>query len=1152
MIRLFVTCACLFGLASLCHGSAAGAVERDVVQINKGWKMTPLQTSGARPPASVFRYGTPLGTDGEPLPWEPVRLPTVHGFYDNAPASAFPIDKHANYWYGAVKKNVYNWAWYEYVLDDPKLEAGSRLLLKFMAVAWESRVWVNGALATQHKGSFTGFEVDITPYLKADGQNVIRVLAIADFGEYPMQRVYGKMFSASANMGGIIGGVELVRVPAVYVKRSLVNVQYEAERLYVEDWIENTTGEPQTVELEHRVVDAEGKVFGRTQRTRVLLEPGLNRRSAVIALHNPPQWSPQEPNLLTVCTEIYRSGRLTESHDARFGFRDFSIRDDDFFLNGERIRLYLGNILTYGQFDLGRPADVQRLRRWLRRQKALNVNTIRYHMAGIDSDRFMAICDEEGMLVINEWPWFHRVEWSVPEGPARENFFRNNDAEMAEWLYRDFNNPSNIIWSLANEVWTVGEIPLLSHTYGAMDALDASERPKITSSGFHSVIRNHTLASDVMDFHNYSTHSDYPWGLMHESLERDYKLLAELYPQGHGPVIISEALNVPRLPRRELPEITNENYPQYANLQWVREAGVRSLSDPERAYDTIVGTMGLRTLEKFRREGRLAGFSPWFGNRNHLPEAIANIYGPYFVGLAEYLPNLQSGTEQALGIVAMKDPLKAVAASVRVSLLSAAGDVLAEDTVALALPENIDVADAVVRLNIPQAEGAASIRLQLFADNGEQLSQNEYGVFIFDEGSPELAAADAVLPIGLLASQAGSRVAQLLAQAGVPVVTVGEIASLGKSGIRTLILAEGWRLDDREDERALREWVSDGGNLFAFESDTSGAVAGLEGFGIVRSNRTRQNFVDLVAPEHPVFNDLSPEQFGAWNGDDNLIVTSMISPLSTAAVAAAGSYTPEGQLAVIMEAVSGKGRVFSSQLDAISRYDSDPAARRYVHNVLGYALGGNYATAPQPEGSKLSRFIEETSAISPDKFNPLNLRPVLNSPLVRTVGDASALDYHNLPAGVQNFLGVPFDIVAPSDNGNRSVLVMQGNMLPGMPQRVEDIVVNRNVSVLYFLQAAFYPSSNVMARYRVNYDNGTSEEIIIDGSNVGDWYNPRHMADAFVAWSDAEADSPTVGLYLFRWQNSHPELKVRSLDVISEGAEQHSSGSLMLLGITAR
>lgn len=1134
------------------HGTLLAAAQRETISLNAGWKMTPLQTSDKRPPASIFRYSTPLDAEGEPLPWAPVRLPSVHGFYDNAPASAFPIDKYANYWYGAVKKNLYNWAWYEYVLKEPLPADGMRTLIKFMAVAWESRVWVNGELAARHRGSFTGFEVDITPYLKAQGPNVIRVLALADFGEYPMQRVYGKMFSASANMGGIIGGVELVRVPAVYVRRSLANVDYAKSKLQLEDWVENTTGKPQRLDIEHQVVDTNGKVVGRGGRQQLEVAPGLSRHTTAIDLHNPPHWSPQTPHLLTAYTALHRDGKLTDTHAARFGFRDFSMRDGKFFLNGERIRLYFGNILTYGQFDFSRPADEDRARQWLRRQKEQNVNTIRYHMAGIDSDRFLALCDEEGMLVINEWPWFHRVEWSVPEGEARANFFRNNDAEMAEWLYRDFNHPSNVIWSLANEVWTAAEIPLLEHTYAAMAALDTSGRPKITSSGFHSVIRNRQLPSDVIDFHNYSTHSDYPWGVAQESLERDFGTLAQLYPQGHGPVIISESLNIPRLPRRTIGEVTFENYPELANMQWVREVGVRKLADAQSAYDAILETLGLRTLEKFRLDPRLAGFSPWFGDRNYLPEGIASIYGPYFVGLFEYLPNLQSGGEAELQVAVVKDSLKAAEVMVRASLVSAQGEAMAKNEVTLDLAENRDLTTASLTLSLPNIQGNAQVQLELLTPGGELLAQNAYEVFLLEMQSPAFSVVEAVLPVAVPTSQMQSKVAGLLLDSGIAVTSIDSFESLAEKGIKTLILPEGWKLGDRDQEHALRDWVKSGGHVFAFESEGSAPVAGLEGFGIIESNRTRQNFIDLVVREHPAFEGLRPEQFEAWNGEDNLIVNSMISPLSTAAVAAAGSYTPEGQMAVVMEAASGQGQVFSSQLNAVSRYESDPVARQYVNNVIRYALAGDYRAVPEPEGSKLSRFIEETAALPADTFKPVDLRSVLNQPLKHTAGDASALDYHNLPVGLQNFLGVPFEIVDPAQNDNRSVLVMQGNMTPGMPQQVEDIAIHRNVRVLYFLQSAFYPSVNVMARYRINYENGSTEEIAIDGSNVGDWYNPREMADAFVAWSDAEADTPTVGLYLFRWLNPHPELKVRSLDIVSEGAEQHSSGSLMLLGITAR
>ena len=81
---------------------------------------------------------------------------------------------------GIGEEKDYETVWYRrtVVLNEEKL-AGKRLLLKFGAVDSEAKVWVNGRYMGEHRGGYTSFEMDVTPYVK-DGENEIRVQATDD------------------------------------------------------------------------------------------------------------------------------------------------------------------------------------------------------------------------------------------------------------------------------------------------------------------------------------------------------------------------------------------------------------------------------------------------------------------------------------------------------------------------------------------------------------------------------------------------------------------------------------------------------------------------------------------------------------------------------------------------------------------------------------------------------------------------------------------------------------------------------------------------------------------------------------------------------------------------------------------------------------
>ena len=60
--------------------------------------------------------------------------------------------------------------WYRRAFSVPEAMAGRRVLLRFGAVDYRCRVYVNGACVGGHEGGYTPFALDITPALR-DGEN---------------------------------------------------------------------------------------------------------------------------------------------------------------------------------------------------------------------------------------------------------------------------------------------------------------------------------------------------------------------------------------------------------------------------------------------------------------------------------------------------------------------------------------------------------------------------------------------------------------------------------------------------------------------------------------------------------------------------------------------------------------------------------------------------------------------------------------------------------------------------------------------------------------------------------------------------------------------------------------------------------------------
>ena len=80
-----------------------------------------------------------------------------------------------------------NELWYKRTFTVPSKWKGKDIVLNFGAVDWKAEVFVNDVLIGSHKGGFTPFSFNITPYLQGSGAQklVVRVWDPSDKGYQP-------------------------------------------------------------------------------------------------------------------------------------------------------------------------------------------------------------------------------------------------------------------------------------------------------------------------------------------------------------------------------------------------------------------------------------------------------------------------------------------------------------------------------------------------------------------------------------------------------------------------------------------------------------------------------------------------------------------------------------------------------------------------------------------------------------------------------------------------------------------------------------------------------------------------------------------------------------------------------------------------------
>ncbi|MHA1617908.1 MAG: glycoside hydrolase family 2 protein, partial [Promethearchaeota archaeon] len=160
-----------------------------------------------------------------------------------------------------------------------------------------------------------------------------------------------------------------------------------------------------------------------------------------IALHSPSLWSPNTPEMYLI--KIHMNG-IDEDKDIRFGIRQIESRGPHLYLNKKLIRLR-GVSMHEELMPYGRHYPNEMRRKEIIKMKSLGLNALRTGHYPHD-EKLVQYADEEGILILEEIPLYQNCDFRNPE---TLRLARNMLRTLIE---RDFNHPSVILWSVANEI----------------------------------------------------------------------------------------------------------------------------------------------------------------------------------------------------------------------------------------------------------------------------------------------------------------------------------------------------------------------------------------------------------------------------------------------------------------------------------------------------------------------------------------------------------------------------------------------------------------------------------------------------------------------------------------------------------------------------
>jgi beta-galactosidase/beta-glucuronidase len=377
-----------------------------------------------------------------------------------------------------------NGVWYRRDFSIPETWTGMRIMLRFEAVDYDTRVWVNGTEVGQHRGGYSPFGFDITDALH-QSENTLTVFAQDDTRS--QLQPSGKQSEHYASHGchytrttGIWQTVWLEPVPAAHIERLHMTPIPESGILRM-DVHTSSQAHGSDVSL---VVSADGETVAEVTG---LVVGDL----AQMGTHIPDVrwWSPSDPFLYDITVTLSTPDGSRDTVSSYVGMRSLGIQGKALLLNGKPKFQRL--VLDQGYYPDGictAPSD-EALKRDIEISMGLGFDGARLHMRVFER-RFLYWADKLGYLVWGEYPnW--GIDHSDPAALARVH------EEWVVLLQRDINHPSIVGWCPFNETPPDQDADTLRAIYRTTKLADPT-RPCIDTSGYV-----HTGQTDVYDSHNY-------------------------------------------------------------------------------------------------------------------------------------------------------------------------------------------------------------------------------------------------------------------------------------------------------------------------------------------------------------------------------------------------------------------------------------------------------------------------------------------------------------------------------------------------------------------------------------------------------------------------------------------------------------------------
>lgn len=377
----------------------------------------------------------------------------------------------------AIRRNYRGKAWYARSVQVPADWRYETTLVRFGAVDWRCRVFINGELVGTHEGGFDPFEIDVTRWAKP-GESFYLALEVEDKCDEDIASLTGKQggnwYSCA---GGIWQDVTLIGRPTTFLEKVIMDEPKGQASSVLRAQVQGEPGVAKVRIAWQCLPSCPSPCNGYEEKMIELIRSleGDAKAEAhfLITLPAENEWHPDSPCLVTWRIEVLSEfgqdlvdgyvglRRVSRGSVTPVGERTIPPSADVIFLNGEPffVRGVLDQcwdpdgLLATSSFER-RKADFQLL-------KDLGFNVVRLHLKP-EEPRILALADFLGIGVIMDMPSPPPSAGKLPNAPWVQAW----DRLFKALVERDRNHPSILWWVLFNEAWGIDDPPFWTYEDG--------------------------------------------------------------------------------------------------------------------------------------------------------------------------------------------------------------------------------------------------------------------------------------------------------------------------------------------------------------------------------------------------------------------------------------------------------------------------------------------------------------------------------------------------------------------------------------------------------------------------------------------------------------------------------------------------------------